>query len=145
MGLFDEVTVDGDEFCCSEGHRLSTGLQTKDFGSTMGSVHIEGSEIRTVGGGWGDPPKRPLLGRFEVYGTCHLCPVFVQAKTLNLIAHGVSFELEVVDDKIRKVTRLGETAAEWLISTPLEPYMQSCQGPMPYEEGYALHSGRKPR
>ncbi len=140
MGLFDYVSVQGAAFVCSEGHDLSgEEFQTKDLGSTMGSACLEDGQITIIPGDWGEPPKLPFLGRMHIYCTCRQCPAFVQAKTMNLCGAWVEFEVTIVDDKIRSVTRISQTTTEYLETEPKKPYMVNCLGPMPYEDAYQLH------
>ncbi len=144
MGLFDYLNVQGADFVCSEGHDLSVEeFQTKDLGSTMGSAFIDEERITITPGDWGEPPKMPFLGRMHIYTTCSKCPAFVQATTQNLCATWVEFEVTIVDDKIRSVTRISPTTAEYLETEPKKPYMVDCLGPMPYEEAYRIHLSRR--
>lgn len=140
MGLFDYVHCSGPEFVCSEGHDLTAEeFQSKDFGCTMGDVSISSTSIDLDSGKWGDgPPERPLLGRFYVYCTCRRCPAFIQAKTANMCSHGVTFCIEVVDDRVRSIKRASPPTAEWLESEPKQSYMAGCLGPMPYDEAQSL-------
>lgn len=143
MGLFDYVHVSGPEFVCSEGHDLSDGdFQSKDFGCTMGDVTIGGGAIVLDSGRWGDgPPDRPLLGRFDVYCSCDRCPCFVQSGTGNLIDVEVEFRVEVVDDAIRSITRTSPSTAEFLATTPTQPWMVGGLGPMTHGEARIVREG----
>lgn len=148
MGLYDHVHVDDERFVCSEGHPLSgEEFQSKDFGCTMGDVSVSGGRVGFAPGEWGDGPvERPLLGRFCIYTTCKKCPAFVQAHTCNLCDMSVEFVIEVIDDAIRKVTRVGPTTAEWLRDEPKKPYMDGARGPMPWAEAQHehIHGTRSP-
>jgi hypothetical protein len=140
MGLYDHISVSGPEFVCSEGHDLSgEGFQSKDFGCTMGHVAVSADGVTMESGGWGDDVSRPLLGRFYVYGPCTQCPAFVQAKTRNIVECSVEFEVDIVDDKVRSITRISPSTPEFLADTPRQEWMRGCTGPLPYEEAYALH------
>ena len=132
MGLFDTVRVN-ERFTCSEGHDLTgEGWQSKDFGETGGDVIIEGDTVTLKPGDWGDSPMRPLLGRFGIYTTCKKCPAFVQRDTGNIVGHWVEYMLEIVDDRIRMIKRMGYI--------PKLEWMKDAYGPMPYEEAKDLHS-----
>ena len=145
MGLFDYVTVRDPRFACSEGHDLSDEeFQTKDLGCTMGSatIGVDRGEARLVideDGGYGDTPRLPFLGRICVYCVCRRCPAFVQAATGNLCPSGVTFEVEVIDDIVRSITRVSETTSEFLANEPRKSYMVGCEGPMSYEAAKARH------
>lgn len=142
MGLFDVVHTERAEFQCSEGHDLNgEEFQTKDLGRTMGTWAIA-DVIDGTPGGYGDPPRRPLLARLFVYATCERCPAFVQANTFNLCPCGVEFEVEVVDDVVRAIRRVSPSTAEWLESEPKEAYMVGCYGPMPFAEAERMHQTR---
>jgi hypothetical protein len=139
MGLYDHVRADREEFKCSEGHDLGgVEFQTKDLGETMGEWAL-GETLSGQDGGYNEPPPRPFSGRISIYASCEECPAFVQADTLNLCACWVEFEVEIVEDRVRKVARTSPTTAEWLKSEPAEPWMAGCRGPMPYPEAYELH------
>lgn len=148
MGLYDHVHIAGPDlrFVCSEGHDV-TGeeFQSKDWGCTMGDVHIAGDAIGHESGGYGDDVKRPYLGRFYVYCTCTQCPAFVQnwqrpdgSRCHNVIDMSVTFELEVVDDKIRNVKRVSTSTADWLRDEPTKEYMRDAIGPMPRAQAVLL-------
>lgn len=139
MGMYDVVRVDS-QFRCSEGHDLSgEEFQTKDFGETFGDISVSGTSIIIQPGKYGYPPKRPLLGRFVIYGSCRKCPAFVQADTFNVVECWVEFELEVVDNVVRAINMESPTTAEFLKNMPKETWMEGCHGPMSYEEAVELH------
>ncbi len=150
MGLFDYVHVEGAEFVCSEGHDLTNEeFQTKDLGCTMGSASFADGKLTHRDGGYGDgSPRRPLLGRFYVYTACKQCPVFVQAKTGNIVDVDCTFELEFVDDVARSVKRVSKSTAEFLRDTPNETWMKDCIGPMPHSDTWEVRKriweARKP-
>lgn len=139
MGLFDTVRVD-ERFTCSEGHDL-TGeeWQSKDFGETMGTVTISEDTVTLEPGEWGAPPMRPLLGRFGIYMTCKKCPAFVQRDTGNIVGHWVEYMLEIVDDRIRMIKRMGDSSKKFAEKIPKLSWMKDAYGPMSYEEAEALH------
>jgi len=146
MGLFDTVTVRDARFVCSEGHDLSgEEFQTKDLGCTMGSAAIDTvsapdtKHLTLYGGGWNRPPRLPFLGRIHVYCSCSSCPAFVQAGTGNLCPTNVTFEVEVIDDMVRAITRVSESTADFLVNEPQKPYMVGCEGPMSHEEARRRH------
>ena len=140
MGLYDRIHVPRDDarFHCSEGHALDE-LQSKDFGETMGDVHIAGDTIRTAAGDWGreDRPDHPLNGRFLCYSDCTACPAFVTPNG-NIVQPWVEFEMEIVDDEIRRVERVSRSTAEWLETEPRETYMRDAVGPLPHGEAKEL-------
>jgi hypothetical protein len=140
VGLFDTVRVD-ERFTCSEGHDL-TGeeWQSKDFGETDGDVIIAEDTVTLKPGEWGDSPMRPLLGRFAIYTTCKKCPAFVQRETGNMIGHWVEYVLEIVDDRIRAIKLVSDTAKEFAEKIRKLSWMKDAYGPMTYEEAEALHS-----
>lgn len=140
MGLFDELLCDDPRIACSEGHDLRRELfQTKDLGESMGMWRIAAGRLTGSYGGYGDPPRRPMLGRVRIYTTCRRCPAFVQAGTANLCDCPVEFEIEFVDDMVREIKRVSESTAEWLIREPKNLWMQGCVGPMSWDEAQALH------
>lgn len=139
MGLFDRVTVERPEFVCSEGHPLHGELfQTKGLGCTMGHWTL-GETLSGEDGGYGEKPRRPFLGTISVYASCRQCPAFVQARTGNFCDCPVEFDVEIVDDVVRKVTRTSQSTAEWLREEPTRPWMAGCRGPMPWTDAHALH------
>jgi hypothetical protein len=140
MGMFDTVTVrDDSRFSCSDGHLLyAEEFQTKDLGCTMGfaTVFVDNdaqTRMHTQPGSWDTPVTIPLLGRFEIYCDCHQCPAFVQVPTGNVCPVSVEFMLEIVDNVVRKVTRVSPGTAEFLADEPKKPYMVGCEGPMSFE------------
>lgn len=140
MGMFDYVRVRDPRFVCSEGHDLGgEEFQTKDFGCTMGYVGIADDRVNLENGGYGDSPKRPLLGRFDVGCRCAKCPAFVQFGTGNAIACGVNFDVEIIDDAIRSIKRTSPSAAEFVRDQPLLRHMKRCEGPMSYADAIYLH------
>lgn len=140
MGLFDYVYISDHRTVCSEGHNLChLEFQTKDLGCTMGDAQIKDGKLIVAGGGYGDRPRLPFLGRISIYTTCLLCPAFVQATTGNLCGAWVEFELEIVDNAVRSVTRTSPSTAEWLMLEPQQEWMAGCHGPMPYEDAVTLH------
>lgn len=144
MGCFDWVQADGPEFVCSEGHPIAE-MQTKHLGATTGHASLSGGWFSFVNGGWDgmdaedDAPDGPLTRTIEVYGDCHQCPAFLQARTLNLCALGVEFRVAIANDVIVAVERTSETLAEFLAREPNEPWMKGCHGPMPYAQAYRVH------
>lgn len=152
MGMFDWAHCNGPEFVCSEGHDLSgEEFQTKDLDCTLGDVVIEGgrvqfhdSGLRFDGQGLGPPAVSPYTGTIDVGCTCKKCPAFVQAKTFNLIGTDVSFDVEIVNDEVKSVTRTSPSTAEQLRDTPTRPWMAGCYGPVPYETAKKSHIDSKP-
>jgi hypothetical protein len=146
MGLFDRVHVSPDDtrFRCSEDHRLDHELQSKDFGSTMGEVYVDGRAIRLAPGGAGDdeaPPPRPLNRRFRCYTSCAACPAFVTPDG-DLVEPWVELELEIVDDVIVEVARISASTAAWLEAQPAEAYLRDAVGPLPRGEARELQRRR---
>lgn len=140
MGLFDYVKVSGPEFKCSEGHDLSgEEFQTKDLGCTMGNATIADGKLTTTPSDWGAPFIPGGMALIEIYCNCTRCPAFVQAKTFNLVDHGVTFKVLLEKDVVQRVERVGETSAEFVANTPKQPWMKDCRGPMLYQEAYKLH------
>ena len=139
MGLFDTVGVHGPSFICSEGHDLSQiDFQTKDLGETLGWYSmVEGGELTGEAGGYGDAVL-PMVGDVEIYADCLACPAFVQPTAGNIISCTVSFTVTLVAASVRKVVRTSPSTAEFIETTPKEPYMIGCYGPMPYAEAEAL-------
>jgi hypothetical protein len=136
--MFDYVKCRDSRMVCSEGHDLQDcEFQTKSLDCTMDTYYISGNELSP---GPGAPPfSKPYLGRLEMYAECRLCPAFVQAKTSNLISCPVDFEVEVIDNKVRAITRTSPSTKEWLEATPRETWMKGCQGPMTWDEAHKLH------
>lgn len=131
MGLFDYVYCHGPEFVCSEGHDLSgEEFQTKDLGCTMGSAKIGGGWFSHRDGGWGDSPPKPMRGEVEIYCSCPLCPVFVQAETFNIVSATVEFSVVIENDRVTSVRRISPSTAEFIEKEPSERYMGGCRGPM---------------
>lgn len=134
MGLFDYVTVDHPSFVCSEGHDLrGAEFQTKDLGETMGHAYV-GSWIDFIHGGWGPDQVGSITGEIEVYCSCHQCPVYIQARTGNLMDIWCEFTVEIVEDIVRSVKRTSESTADWLASIPNLKYMEGAEGPMAFAE-----------
>lgn len=141
MGLFDYVHVTGPAFVCSEGHALAgEEFQSKDFGCTMGHVAIGsvGSAVMMDDGGYGAAMVPGLTDYIEVYGDCTQCPAFVQTGTGNLVPVWCNFKVHVVKDVVQSIERTSPTTAEFLESTPKQPYMVGCFGPMPHSETWVL-------
>ena len=139
MGLFDYVIVNDSRFVCSEGHDLrDEEFQTHDLGETMGTATIEDGRITMRDGGWGEAEVPGLIGTIEIYCTCRRCPAFVQDKTANLVPTSIGFDLVVKDDVIAEITRTSPNTEEWLVSTPAQPWMANCLGPMTYEEAQRI-------
>ena len=139
MGLYDDVSCYREDCKCSEGHDLSgSDFQTKDLGCGMGAFVIEETLTGTPGD-YGDEIKRPFLGRVSFYTTCKECPAFVQARTYNLVGMWVTFEAEIVYDKVVTFTRISPDTKDWLVNEPQQPFMDGCFGPMSYNEAYNMH------
>ena len=136
MGDFDMVECVDPRFVCSEGHRPDGHFQTKDLGQTRGGWQIVDGRLTGEFGGQGEPVARPISGRLTIYTDCHECPAFIQGGTNNVITCWVEFEVEVVDDEVRSVTRVSPSTAEYLEQTPQEPWMKwtaGGEGPMSFK------------
>lgn len=143
MGMYDYATVEPGAFFCSAGHDLhDEEWQTKDFECVLGYVRVgkgsltyEGSGLR-LGSPW--PGDKPYIGRVHIYTSCSRCPVLVQAGTGNLCPLDVTYELEIIDNKIRTSTRISEDLSAWLVSEPTKDYMRNCRGPIPLGESWPI-------
>lgn len=139
MGLYDTLVIDDERCVCSEGHGLSdVEFQTKDLGETMGHWTISGGRVFGQAGGWGVEPDVPLNEKLEVYTSCPKCPAFVQAGTGNLVDCPVDFEIEIRDNVVQSMKRVSPDTAEFVRTTPVQPWMQGCAGPMAYELAFAV-------
>lgn len=137
MGMFDSLRVRDPRFVCPEGHDLcDEEFQTKDFGCTLGTIHIgpEGVLSRDALG-IGDPLegcKRPLTTTMNCYTSCPTCPVFIAPISGNLWRLWCEFDVEIVDDKIVDVKVLAETRS---FAEFAETARKSgCIGPLTEEE-----------
>ena len=134
MGDFDVIIIRDPRFVCSEGHHVGDeSLQTKDLGCTMGDAEIVGGKLVYRPGNWGEPLETPVRVCLQAYCVCRRCPAFVQPGTFNLVGTWVEFEVDVVDDVVRSVTRVSESTAEFLENEPRLDHMQGCLGPMSFE------------
>jgi hypothetical protein len=119
---------------CSEGHDVADeGLQTKDLGCTMGHAEIVGGKLIYRPGNWGEPLTPPVRACLLACCVCRRCPAFVQRGTLNVVGTWVEFEIDVVDDEVRSITRVSESTAEFLENGPRRDHLQGCLGPMSFE------------
>jgi hypothetical protein len=146
MGDYDMVVARDPRLVCSEGHDVTDeGLQTKDLGCTMGHAEIVGDKLLYWPGHWGEPLAPPVRACLRVCCTCRRCPAFIQRETLNVVGTWVEFEIDVVDDEVRSITRVSESTAEFLENEPRSDHMQGCLGPMPYEAAYEAAAVRRSR
>jgi hypothetical protein len=116
LGAYDTIKTHpfDTRFYCSEGHHMP-GLQSKDFGETLGRVVVvygHDCDLLMFQPGNGSEPGYVSPDAFGCHGYCHRCPSFTTFAGTEL-KPWVEFKVERLFARLA-VRRISSDYATWL-------------------------------